>query len=296
MKKNNKNTQIKGRKIGQIMGINVTGTTTTSLLTRVEKLISCNNKFYIVTPNPELVLMAQRNKELKTALNAADFAIPDAIGLSQAAKYLSLNLPKEKILRFIIGFFQGLRVGAATFFDRDWLTEQIKPVKGRVLFLDLVKLADKNGWKVFLLGGLDDEAEIASRNLQLISNNLQIKYHKGPKLNNDAEPASEIDRKLQYDAIDQINKFKPQLLFVAFGNPKQEIWINKNLSKLNIGGAMAVGGTLRYVAGMSKLPPKWMAGVGLEWVWRLITEPRRIGRIWNAVIVFPFRVFLSKFN
>jgi N-acetylglucosaminyldiphosphoundecaprenol N-acetyl-beta-D-mannosaminyltransferase len=96
--------------------------------------------------------------------------------------------------------------------------------------------------------------------------------------------------------VRQINTFKPQLLFVAFGNPKQEIWIHNNLPKLNVGGAMAVGGAFRYVAGISKLPPKWMAACGLEWLWRLITEPKRISRILNAVIVFPLKIILYKLS
>jgi N-acetylglucosaminyldiphosphoundecaprenol N-acetyl-beta-D-mannosaminyltransferase len=57
---------------------------------------------------------------------------------------------------------------------------------------------------------------------------------------------------------------------------------------------MAVGGTFRYIAGMSKLPPKWMENFGLEWVWRLITEPKRFSRIFNAFPIFPLRIFWFK--
>ena len=91
-----------------------------------------------------------------------------------------------------------------------------------------------------------------------------------------------------------INKFMPHLLFVAFNNPKQEIWIRRNLPKLKVKGAMAVGGTFRYNAGLSELPPNWMESLGLEWAWRLITEPYRLKRIVNAVVVFPYKVFLYK--
>jgi N-acetylglucosaminyldiphosphoundecaprenol N-acetyl-beta-D-mannosaminyltransferase len=84
------------------------------------------------------------------------------------------------------------------------------------------------------------------------------------------------------------------LLFVAFGNPKQEIWIHNNFQKLDIGGAMAVGGAFRYVAGTSSLPPKWMERGGLEWVWRLVTEPARISRIFRAFPMFPLRIFWSR--
>lgn len=253
MKNNSKNSQ----NVGQIMQIKVSSTSVSEVLTRVEKLISDSHRFYIVTPNPELILASQTNENLKKALNSADISVPDGVGLKIADP--SLNI-----------------------------------IKGRELFLDLIKLATKNNWKVFLLGGMDDESEISSKKLQITYPKLQIKSAKGPMLDDVSNPITESDRKAEVEVIAQINKFKPDLLFVAFGNPKQEIWIHKNLSKLSIGGAMAVGGTFRYVAGTSKLPPKWMGEIGFEWLWRLITEPKRIGRIFRAVIIFPFRVFLSK--
>lgn len=254
---NNKNTTKNDRIYGKILGIKVTSTTTSSVLTRVENFISDSFKFYIVTPNPELILMAQDNQKLKIALNEADFAIPDGVGLKLAIPDLNIT-------------------------------------KGRKLFLALISFAAKKNWKVFLLGGLGDEAAIASRKLQITNPKLQIHSFQGSRLNGNAELVTEIDRKLQIDAINRINKFKPQLLFVAFGNPKQEIWIHENLSRLDIGGAMAVGGAFRYVAGLSSLPPGWMAKIGLEWLYRLITEPKRIGRIWNAVVVFPTKLLVSK--
>lgn len=287
----------------KIMEINVSSGSKARVLARVEDLISDNvsvsgnnHKFYIVTPNPELVLKAQKDEKLKTALNAADFSIPDGIGVSQAAKYLSLTLPNEKILRFVIGFLQGLRVGAATFFDREWLTREVKTIKGRVFFMDLIKLADKNNWKVFLLGGLGQEALAASQKLEIRYKKLKVEADGGPKLDKSAQPITEVDKKIEKDVIDKINKFNPDFLFVAFGNPKQEIWIHDNLSKLNIRGAMAVGGSLRYAAGLSSLPPVWMEKIGLEWLWRLVTEPFRLPRIWNAVVVFPWKVFLYKIS
>lgn len=265
MKKGTEKANKKNQKFGQIMGIRVLSTMPSSVLTGVESLISDNTKFFILTPNSELVLMAQDNKKLKEALNSADLPVPDTVGLKYAYKYLygkSLNI-----------------------------------IPGRKLFVDLVDLANRKGWKVFLLGGLDNEAELAAERLKDVTFRdtdlrLKIQAFRGPKLNENAGPVTEVDEKLEEDAIDRINKFAPQLLFVAFGNPKQEIWVHEHYSKLNIGGAMAVGGAFRYLAGRAKLPPEWMAGLGLEWLWRGLTEPARIGRIWNAVVIFPVKLFL----
>ena len=252
-----KNNITKSQKIGKILEINVNSASVDSVLTGVEEFVSHSQRFYIVTPNPELILMAQTDKKLRKALNGANLSIPDGIGLKVAA-------PSLKI------------------------------IKGRELFMDLIKLANKNRWKVFLLGGLGEEAGLAAKKLAINNPQLTIKFHSGPRLDGNAEPISSVDKKLESEAIGQINTFAPQLLFVAFGNPRQEIWVNKHLSDLNIGGAMCVGGTLRYVADMSRLPPKWMADIGLEWLWRLITEPERAGRVFRAVVIFPLRVFWGR--
>jgi N-acetylglucosaminyldiphosphoundecaprenol N-acetyl-beta-D-mannosaminyltransferase len=256
MIKTQKNYAYTDRKIGQILGINVISTTTTSLLAGVEDFIAHSSKFYIVTPNPELILMAQHNLNLKEALNSADLPVPDGVGLKIADPALTI-------------------------------------IKGRELFLELIKLAEKRSWKVFLLGGLGKEAAKAASILKSQFPGVKIESGVGPKLGVNAEPMGINERKTEIKTIDSINKFAPQFLFVAFGNPKQEIWIHKNLSKLKIGGSMTVGGTFRYIAGITPLPPKWMAKAGLEWLWRLITEPSRLKRIFNAVFVFPLKVFFA---
>ena len=250
------------RRFVQILGINVISTSIPKLLVTTRDNISHNTKFFIVTPNPELILASTKNITLRKALNSSNFPVPDGVGLNYASKFLhgkNLNI-----------------------------------IPGRKLFEKLVELANKNGWKVFFLGGEGKEAALAAEKLELNYKRVKIKTFAGPILNEKAIPVTEVNRKLEKDAVDLINKFRPDLLFVAMKNPKQEIWIHKNLSKLNVGGAMAVGGTFRYIAGLSKLPPRWMEKAGLEWVWRLLTEPKRFRRIFNAFPIFPLRVFWFK--
>lgn len=147
-------------------------------------------------------------------------------------------------------------------------------IKGRQLFLALTALAKKEKWRTFFLGGLGISGVVA-----------------GPRLNRVGEPASPAERTIQAKLIAKINRAKPDLLFVGFGMPKQEYWIARNLPKLKIGGVMAVGGTFDYLYGKAKLPPKWLERLGLEWLWRLIREPWRAGRAFNAAVVFPLKIF-----
>lgn len=152
-------------------------------------------------------------------------------------------------------------------------------IKGRQLFLELVALARKKNRKVFFVGG---------KGIKNVTT--------GPLLNKNGEPISEKDRKIEIELVEKINKFKPDLLFVGFGMPKQEKWISKWLPKLEVGGAMAVGGTFDYVFGKAILPPVWIGKAGLEWLWRALHEPKRVLRILNAVIVFPLKVLFFKLS
>ena len=83
----------------------------------------------------------------------------------------------------------------------------------------------------------------------------------------------------------------PHLLLVAFGAPAQDLWITKHLTEMpSVRVAVGVGGTFDFLAGRVKRAPAFMRSLGLEWLWRMIREPRRIGRIWRAVAVFPVLV------
>jgi N-acetylglucosaminyldiphosphoundecaprenol N-acetyl-beta-D-mannosaminyltransferase len=262
MKNSMKNTVETGQKYVNILGINVISTSMERLLAALRDRVSHNHTFSIVTVNSELVLASTKNPNLKSALNSADFSVLDGVGLNYASRFL-----------YGIG---------------------INRIPGRILFEKLIELANKKEWKVFFLGGEGNEAETAADRLRINYKKVKIETFAGPLVNNNAEPKSAADMELQEEAVKRINKFAPHLLFVAMKNPKQEIWVQKNLKNLNVVGAMVVGGTFRYVAGISKLPPRWMAAIGLEWLWRLVMEPYRAGRVINAVIIFPLRVFWFK--
>ena len=82
----------------------------------------------------------------------------------------------------------------------------------------------------------------------------------------------------QPEIIERINAAKPDILFVALGNPKQELWMGRNLAKLDVGAAIGIGGTFNFIAGKVKRAPRWVQKSGLEWIYRIIQEP---GRLWK---------------
>jgi N-acetylglucosaminyldiphosphoundecaprenol N-acetyl-beta-D-mannosaminyltransferase len=87
------------------------------------------------------------------------------------------------------------------------------------------------------------------------------------------------------------------LLFVAFGSPRQETWIAKNLPRIpNVKRAIGVGGSFDFLSGRVRRAPRWLQRIGLEWFWRLLVQPWRAGRIVTATIRFPLYVLRFRTN
>lgn len=254
-----------GPKHGNILGIRLDSTNRDRLLKEIQLKLENNERFYIVTPNPEIVLLATKDWLLKKTILRATFSVPDGIGLKFAYKFLH--------------------------------NENVKVIKGRELFLDILKIANNMSLRVYFVGGRNNETELAINKLKTEFPKIIFKtYHKFPNYNHNGQPATEADRNLHKKVIGGIKLFEPHLIFVGMTPPKQEKWIFRNIYKMKASSsAMAIGGTFRYVAGLSRIPPKWVSGIGLEWLWRLILEPYRIVRIYKATIVFPVKILIAKF-
>ncbi|MBI2055116.1 MAG: WecB/TagA/CpsF family glycosyltransferase [Candidatus Sungbacteria bacterium] len=169
-----------------------------------------------------------------------------------------------------------------------------------MVFEQLTGEAAKHNWRVMLVGGQGGVAQKAAEHfVQRASqqgNKLTICAETGPWLDKTGEPTSQHEARVEQATIGKINKFKPHLLFVAFGLPKQEIWLSKHMNRLNVRVAMVVGGSFDYAAGNVPIPPEGVSRAGFEWLWRLLTQPWRAKRIATALLVFPWLVFLSKLH
>ena len=161
------------------------------------------------------------------------------------------------------------------------------PLKSRVTSIDLLqKICEQApaGTKIFLLGAMPGIAEKTAKILKQQSPQIKIA---GTYSGSPSESEEILIRGL-------INKSGAEILFVAFGSPKQELWLDRNLAGLNqLKIAIGVGGAFDFVSGNRQRAPRWMRKIGLEWLFRVIIEPARLGRIFNATIKFPL-VFLKR--
>ncbi|WP_027364686.1 WecB/TagA/CpsF family glycosyltransferase [Desulfotruncus alcoholivorax] len=146
-------------------------------------------------------------------------------------------------------------------------------VTGIDLMLRLMPKAAAEGWRIYLLGAAPGVAEEAAENLRRLHPGLQVAgTHHGY-----FQPAEDTA------VVEDIRKAAPQLLFVALGAPKQEIWIDKYIDEIGPVVAMGVGGTFDVLAGRVARAPRWMQRLKMEWLGRLVMEPSR----WRRMVVLP---------
>lgn len=205
-------------------------------------LQNSSKKYYIVTPNPELLVMAQKDSNYKTILNNAKLALADGIGILWAARLMG------------------------------------KPLKQRITGTDLTEslcnYVSKQPITVSFLGGGPNIAELAAECLQKKYPGLKVSWFSQ-----------------EYES--SLKDKKTDILFVAFGAPKQEIWIANNLNDLNAKVVMGVGGAFDFITGKVPRAPKFLRNLGLEWLFRLIIQPWRIKRQ-VSLIKFVFLVIKEK--
>lgn len=190
---------------------------------------------YVVTPNPEIVLLCRENAAAARAVEDAPLVIADGIGVIYGAKILGTPL-REKLPG--IDFSSGL----------------------------MRRMAEK-GQSVFLFGAKPGVAEIAAENIRLRFDGIKIAGTNDGYFTDDGP------------IVEKINAASPDLLLVCLGAPKQELWMREHAGLVGAGLMIGAGGSIDVFAGTAQRAPEAWQKAGLEWLYRLIKEPRRIGRM-----------------
>ena len=204
----------------------------------VDKLINEDGYSYVVTPNSDIVVKMQDDKELKKICDNADLILTDGQIVVKLSRYLG------------------------------------NPIKERVCMTDFVwdvfDLAIERNYKVFLFGGKEEVLEKATSNIKNKLPSLNIVDSYSPPF------GFENDEKQLNEANERIKNSKADILIVFLGCPKQEKFIYRNKDKYQIPISITMGGCVDFMAGGVKRAPKWMQEVGLEWFYRFLQEPKRM--------------------
>jgi len=215
---------------------------------------------YVACANPHSLIEARSDGAFRQALHDAEILLPDGIGIVLAAKVLGLDLRE--------------RVAGSEFFLR--LTEEAQL---------------RGGIKYFFLGSTDHVlGKITARLNKEFPDVIVCGVLSPPFADNFSD---DENRKM----VQQINAARPDVLWVGMTAPKQEKWIHKNKDKLDVPLTGAIGAVFDFYAGTKKRAPEWVCKLGLEWLPRLLREPRRLfSRNFVSTPLFLLMVVKAKFR
>lgn len=230
-------------------GVDVSPLSYEEILVDVEGRMQQGQKSTIIAVNPEKVMAAEKNEQLRDLINNSTYGIPDGVGILLASK-----LKKGSITS---------RVTGVDMMDR------------------LLQFAAEKGYRVFLYGAKEDVVSKAKEKIEEKYPSIIISGYENGYVQ-DAELV-----------VQKINEAKADLLFVAMGSPKQELWIREHMNSVSAKVFQGVGGSFDVFAGHVQRAPKAFRKLGLEWLYRLMKEPKRLKRQ-LALPKFLLRVIRSK--
>ena len=232
------------------------------LLVEINKSIEEKRKSILCTPNLDGLRICYKDKDLRDSINNADFVTIDGKPVQWIAKWCKKKQFKYKI-------------------------------SGSDLTPKVLKLCDEKKYKILIFGGKEGVADKAKENI--IKEYQNIEYIKTICPNFGFEKNEELS--LNY--IKEINEYKADVILMCTGFPKTEKYIFKNYSLFENGLYMCVGATVDFLAGNIKRAPKWMSNIGLEWLYRLFQDFRRLFKrywldFWFLTKIFYLCIFNKK--
>jgi N-acetylglucosaminyldiphosphoundecaprenol N-acetyl-beta-D-mannosaminyltransferase len=231
--------------------VHVDDVTFREALDAIAEMIANGRGGAVFTPNVDHVVLAEDDESFRSAYERAELAVVDGALLLWSSRLLGLPLPEK--------------------------------ISGSDLVLPLMARAEREGWRIFLFGAAPGVADRAAAKLKDRFPRVAIVGTDSPRVDMGAPASSRAD------TIARIRDSKPDLVLVALGAPKQELFIDEAAGLLRPAVFVGVGATLDFIAGTMKRAPGWVSSAGLEWLYRLSQEP---GRLWKRYLVRDPRFFL----
>ena len=207
-------------------------------LDAIDELVQGKQGGTVFTPNVDHVVQAEHDPRFRAAYSDVSLSLVDGVPLMWASRWLKTPLPEK--------------------------------ISGSDLVLPLMQRAADRGYRVYFLGGAAGAAQLAKQKLLERMPSLQIVGIDDARI--DVNAPAEVQRPI----LDRIAAAKPDLLLVALGAPKQEIWSHEQRAHFAGAVVVGVGASLDFIAGAVRRAPRWMSNAGLEWLYRLLQEPRRL--------------------
>lgn len=233
-----------------LLGVHINALNIPQLNAAIAESIEQGQRRIIGCHNLHSIYLYPRDAKMRAFYALADLLHVDGMALVLLARLLGYPLKREHRVTWM-----------------DWLDP-------------LMAEAAKHGWRVFYLGSRPGVADRGAEVLRARHPGLQMTTAHGYF---DARPGSAENEAV----LDLIRSYRPNILMVGMGMPRQEHWILDNSDLVAANVWLSPGACMDYVAGVVPVPPRWMGQVGLEWLFRLASEPRRL---WRRYLVEPWFV------
>lgn len=220
-----------------VLGLPLAPLTNAQLPAMVGALVEARTPSYFITANLNYAMLTDRHADLRAINREAAFLVADGMPLVWASRRMSTPLPER--------------------------------VAGSDFLFAVCELAADRGYRIFMLGGAPGVGEAARANLEARYPGLQVVGVESP-------PYRTLSDDEHRALFDRIREARPDLLLVAFGQPKGERWIFDNYRALGVPVSVQVGASLDFAAGRVRRAPRWVQKIGMEWAYRLALEPRRL--------------------
>ncbi len=239
-----------------VLGVHFAAIQIPEVIRKAEEWIgSAPQTRYITVSNVHSVIESHHNTQFRKALIECDMNVPDGMPIVWMGRSQGYKLPRR--------------------------------VYGPDLFIELCRATQKNPYRHFFYGGTLATLEMLIENLTRAFPTIQVAGHYSPPFRQQTE---EDDRR----AIEIINAAEADILWVGLGCPKQELWMHAHRNKLRVPVMIGIGQAFNIYAGKVRQAPRWMRDHGMEWLFRLVQEPRRLWRrylIYN--VEFMVRLLLA---
>ena len=209
-------------------------------LEAIAKMIHSGTGGAVYTPNADHVVMAREHEGLRRAYQEVDLSVADGMPVVWASYLLGAPVPEK--------------------------------ISGSDLVPRLMGRAEREGWRVYLLGGGPGVAARAAENLRVIHPRLSVVGTASPRIEVTDGPSAHAA------VMAGVREVSPHVVLVGLGAPKQELFIHQVRHALRPAVLLGVGATLDFMAGVVPRAPRWVSSAGLEWAYRLAREPRRLWR------------------
>ena len=229
-------------------GIEIDRMTLRAAIDRIVTLGQTRDRHIVVTPNLDHMIRLQKDRTFRAAYAAATLVLTDGMPLVWVSRLGNTPLPGR--------------------------------VAGADLVVPVLAEAERTGCSVFFLGPMPATLDRALSRCALDFPRLRIAGAHAPPLN------FEHDMRQDAACVAAIRDARPDIVFLALGTPKQELWIARHRNELDFGVALCVGAAIDFFAGVQRRCPKIVARLGAEWIWRLLREPRRLGRRYAQCLLF----------